>query len=71
MSELLQVLNDIFESKLTINDVEKEVQEVLPWDSFHIMNFLVEMEERFNKKVTIEHISEVYYIQDLLQFIKN
>lgn len=71
MSELLQVLNDIFESKLTINDVEKEVQEVLPWDSFHIMNFLVEMEERFNKKVTIEHISEVYYIQDLLQLIKN
>lgn len=71
MQEVIKLLNDIFESEVTINDLENEVQKVLLWDSFHIMNFLVEMEEKFDKRIEIEEISDIYQIKDLLQLIQN
>lgn len=70
MTEALQILNDIFESELTMNDIEKEVQEILPWDSFHIMNFIVEIEEKFQKEITIDKISNINYVKDLLNLIE-
>lgn len=71
MPETIQLLNDIFESELTINDMEKEVKEVLEWDSFHLMNFLVEIEERFGKRVSIEDISMICSVCDLVNIVEN
>ena len=45
MEKKIQLLNDIFEVGLTDDDLEKDVEEVLPWDSFYIMEFLVKAEE--------------------------
>ena len=70
MKEIIDFLSDIFESDLTVEDIEKEVQDVLQWDSFHIMNFLMEMEEQFQIKISIEEISEIYCVRDLLRMVK-
>ena len=70
MQETIELLNDIFESEVSVNDIDKEVHEVLLWDSFHIMDFLVEMEERFEKRIKIEDVSEIYRIRDLIQLIE-
>ena len=70
MKEIIDFLSGIFESDLTVEDIEKEVQDVLQWDSFHIMNFLMEMEEQFQIKISIEEISEIYCVRDLLRMVK-
>ncbi len=71
MEKKIQLLNDIFEVGLTDDDLEKDVEEVLPWDSFYIMEFLVKAEEEFHKRITIEEISGVGSIKELLQLMGN
>ena len=64
--EKIEILNEIFDTEMTVNDVDKEIGAVLDWNSFQIMNFLVETEELFHKRITVEQISQVKYIRDLL-----
>ncbi len=71
MEKKIKILNDVFELELTENDLNKEIEKVLPWDSFHIMEFLAEIEERYNKRITIEQISRVKKICDLLNLIES
>lgn len=67
MEKKIGFLNKIFEIELQISDIDKEVADVLKWDSFHIMCFMVETEKQFHKKITIQQISEICSVNDLLQ----
>ncbi len=66
----IELLNEIFERKLAADDLDKEVESSLEWDSFHIMNFLVTIKETYGRKISIEQISAVQYIRDLLQMME-
>ena len=66
MEKKIELLNEIFDTEITVNDVGKEIGALLDWNSFQIMNFLVETEERFHRRITVEQISQMKYIQDLL-----
>lgn len=66
----IELLKDIFEAELTMEDLDREVGEVLAWDSFHIMEFLVGAEEEFQRRITVEQISAVRYVCDLLSLLE-
>ena len=66
MDEKIKLLKDVFEIDLSLDDLDREVSEALPWDSFHIMNYLVEAEEQFGNRISIEQISEIKKIRELL-----
>lgn len=75
MEEKIEIVNRAFEAEidwkdLDKRDLDKKVADVLIWDSFHIMNYLVEVEERFHKRITVEQISEVESLHDLLQLME-
>ncbi len=70
MEKKIELLNEIFDTEITVNDVGKEIGALLDWNSFQIMNFMVETEERFHKRITVEQISQVKYIQDLLAMME-
>lgn len=70
MEKKLELLNDIFEADLTQDDLDMEVKTVFKWDSFHIMDFLVETEERFHRRITIEEISRVSCVRDLIRLME-
>lgn len=70
METKIKILNNIFDVELTLDDLEKELCEVFEWNSFYIMNFLVDMEDRFHKKITVEQISEVKYVYELLHLME-
>lgn len=70
MEKKIELLEDIFEAELTMEDLDREIEEVLAWDSFHIMEFLVEADERFQRKITVEQISAVRYVCDLLSLLE-
>ena len=70
MEKKIELLNEIFDTEITVNDVDKEIGALLDWNSFQIMNFMVETEERFHKRITVEQISQVKYIQDLLAMME-
>ena len=71
MRERMDALNEIFDVELSLDDLDKETGEILEWDSFHIMNFMMETEERFHKKITIEQIAEVKFVRDLIELMKD
>lgn len=70
MDEKMELLNEIFETNLGPDDLDRELVTALEWDSFHIMSFLVMSEEQFDKKISIEQLAEVRYIRDLLQLLE-
>lgn len=70
MDEKVELLNEIFEAELTMDDLEQNVEDVLLWDSFHIMDFMAEMAEHFQKRITLEQISEIKRIRELLRFME-
>lgn len=71
MEEKIKLINEVFEADLRQADLSRKVADVLIWDSFHIMNYLVEVEEQFQKRIMIEQISEVGCVYELLQLMGN
>lgn len=70
MGEKIKLLSEIFETELTMDDLEQDVEEALLWDSFHIMDFLAETEKHFRKRITLEQISEIKKVCELLRFME-
>ncbi len=71
MEEKIKLISEIFEVDLRQEDLSRKVTDVLIWDSFHIMNYLMEVEEQFQKRITVEQISEVGYVYELLQLMES
>lgn len=70
MDSKIELLNQIFERDLTYEDLDKDVENALEWDSFHIMEFLVMIEEQFKIRISIEQIAKVRYVRDLLRLFE-
>lgn len=71
MEEKIELINEIFDVDLSADDLDGEVETTLPWDSFHILRYLSKAEEQFHKRITIEQILEVRYVNDLWRIIED
>ena len=71
MEEKIKLINETFDVELSADDLNKEVETTLTWDSFHILCYLVRVEEQFHKRIRIEQISEVRSVNDLCQLIED
>lgn len=71
MDEAIKVFEEIFQLQLKEDELEKEIGEVLDWDSFTIMEFMSEISERYNKTIDIVQLSAIDTIQDVLELIFN
>ncbi len=61
------VVEEIFETPIRDEDLNRNVSDVLEWSSYEILTYMVEMSERWGADVTIEQISMVETVWDLLQ----
>lgn len=70
MDNAKKVFEEIFDVKLQKEDFNKSIKQVLDWDSFVIMNFMTEMEDRYGIVIDIIQISMIETGVDLLELIK-
>lgn len=63
------LINEIFEVEINEDEIEKRIENVLEWNSFMIMNFMAEMSERYHAEISVDDISGVETIDDLLDLI--
>jgi len=71
MEKAMKVFDEIFEVPLKIEDLEKQVEEVLDWDSFTIMEFMVQISEKYDITIDIAQISAIVTVKDLIDLIHN
>lgn len=70
MERLIKVFNEIFETSLSEGELDRDIETVVDWDSFIIMNFMSEMADRYNADIDIALISSVETVDDVLELIK-
>ncbi len=71
MRKALEIVNEIFDCNVTERDLGRFVEDVIEWDSFLIMNFMSKMSERYQAAITVEQISEIQILEDLVELIEN
>lgn len=69
MEKALKLLKDAFETEITEALLDEAVEDALVWDSFHMMNFLVEAQEQFHRRISVEELSAVRYVGDLVRLL--
>ena len=69
MSEL-EIINEIFETRLRAEDMNLTIKEAVDWDSFNIMNFMTEIFDRYQITLDIIQISSIKYVKDLAALVK-
>lgn len=71
METAMKAFSDIFEVSITPDDFEKQVDNLIDWDSFTIMNFMAEMSEKFGVTINIAQISAIDKVKDVVDLIYN
>lgn len=69
MEKAIQIFNEIFEVNLNEEDLKKDVEDVLDWDSFIIMKFISDMAMKYNVTIDIQQLSFLQSVQDVLDLI--
>lgn len=64
-----ELINEIFEVEIQEDQISKKIEDVVEWNSFMIMNFMVEMSERYQAEISVEDISGIETMRDLLQLV--
>lgn len=67
--KVLQLINDVFGTKLADVSEEAYIEEILIWDSYMIMSLLVEIEMRYQRKTDLNRLFSVKTIGELVQLI--
>lgn len=65
----MEVFSEIFDISLKHEDLGKQVENLLDWDSFTIMNFMAEMSEKFDVTIDIIQISAIDTVKDVIELI--
>ncbi len=65
------ILYDVFDVKISDKDKKDYIENVLKWDSFNIMNLLVETDNRFHKRLDLEKIFSIKTVGELIQIIED
>lgn len=65
----LDILSEIFESEITEDQLDEEIEEALCWDSYMIMNFMSEMNDRYGVFITIEELADIGTIRELADLV--
>lgn len=69
MEKAMEVFSEIFDISLKHEDLGKQVENLLDWDSFTIMNFMAEMSEKFDVTIDIIQISAIDTVKDVIELI--
>ncbi len=70
MMEAVTVINEIFQINIEAHNMEENVSDVLNWNSFEILNFMTEIFERYRKEITIEQITQITTLEDLVMLVQ-
>lgn len=68
--EAVTVINEIFQINIKAHNMEENVSDVLNWNSFEILNFMTEIFERYRKEITIEQITQITTLEDLVMLVQ-
>lgn len=69
-SSIYSLIQEVFEIDKDQLKGENIIEDVLNWDSYMIMNLLVEVESRFNVKIDLNSLFAVRTIGELVQLIQ-
>lgn len=69
MEKAMEAFSEIFEISLKPEDLEKQVEELLDWDSFTIMEFMVKISEKYDVTIDIVQISAIDTVKDVIELI--
>lgn len=65
---------NLIEEMLNINmeyyDLNTDLSEVSEWDSFNILFFMTKIEEKYGSKLTLEDISDLCQVKDLVRLLQ-
>lgn len=67
---IYSLIQEVFEIDKDQLKGENIIEDVLNWDSYMIMNLLVEVESRFNVKIDLNSLFAVRTIGELVQLIQ-
>ncbi len=68
--DAVAVISEIFQTNINGHDLEEKISDVLNWNSFEILNFMTEMSERYQVDITIEEITRITRLQDLVILVQ-
>lgn len=69
MSDSVKIIEEICEITVSDYKPQEKLQDVLQWDSFAILNFMAEVENQYHYHLTVEDMSEIETIEELIQLL--
>ena len=67
--EISDLLEKVFDIDIEDTDRDKLVEEIFDWDSYMIMNLLVEIQNQFHRKPDLAGFFNVKTVEDLIELI--
>ncbi|BBJ28317.1 acyl carrier protein [Athalassotoga saccharophila] len=65
--EIINVISEVLNRKVDENTSKEEIQE---WDSLKHLQIIMEIEERFNVAISINDLSKINSVKDILNILK-
>jgi acyl carrier protein len=70
METELALIGELFKCTVTAQQLEEQVEDLLDWDSFELLNLMTEVQERYGYTLTIDEIAEIETLSDLVQLLQ-
>lgn len=69
--EIIKEINKVFEVNLTIEDIDKNIEDVIEWSSYEALLFMNYLQEKYQKKVLLKELVKLHKIGDMIDVIKS